>query len=391
MTKKEESRQLIKSKCEELFGESRNIILEWATGCGKSYAAINLQSQMNSRKTFICVAETAHIQNWKDEYIKPGHEELLKTTEIFCYASVKKYRDKSCDLLILDEMHHSFSENKIDILSTINANSVIGLSATISIEQWGLFVKIFGNTSTYRISLEEAIEMEILPKPKVFIIPLTLDDKKKNCIIEYKRGRNINTIHCNYDQRNVYIFNKKKYPTLDLVIHCTEKDKYDYFDAQYNWAKSTRRAGWLRYGGFRKQVLSELKIDYIKKLSNKLISEDKRFICFCGSIDQAEEIGGSNCIHSKKEAKEVICKFNNYEIDSIYAVSMLKEGQNLPGIDAAIIGQLDGGERAFIQKSGRGLRAKFPEIYVLYFKSTKDEDYLQNVLDNIPEEYISYI
>ena len=36
----------------------------------------------------------------------------------------------------------------------------------------------------------------------------------------------------------------------------------------------------------------------------------------------------------------------------------------------------------------RSLRAEFPEVYVLFFKDTKDMDYLENVTNNIPEEYL---
>ena len=63
MTKKEESRQLIKSKCEELFDSYKAILLIFATGVGKSFNAINLQQRVSAKKTFICVAEIAHIQN----------------------------------------------------------------------------------------------------------------------------------------------------------------------------------------------------------------------------------------------------------------------------------------------------------------------------------------
>lgn len=386
MTKKDESRQLIKAKSEHLFNNSRNAIFEWATGCGKSFASINLQSRMNSQKTFICVAETAHIQNWKDEYIKHGYENLLKSTEIFCYASLKKYANKSCDLLILDEVHHLFTDARLSVVDTMTNNRVIGLSATLSVEQWGIFVSIFGETATYTITMEEAIEMEILPKPKVFLVPMRLNSTDKSETIEYHRGRNIKEIHCDYLQRNNYIYNRKTYPTLNLIIHCTQQEKYNYLDAEYEAAKRSRRNGWLRYGGMRKRFLSDCKTNKIKEICQAI--EDKRFICFCGSIEQASFIGGDNCIHSKKKAKEVISKFNNYEINSLFAVGMLQEGQNLPGIEAAIIGQLDGTDRPFIQKSGRGIRAEFPEIYVLYFENTKDMDYLKNVTDNIPEEYL---
>ena len=391
MTKKEESRQLIKSKCEELFDKGHNILLEHVTGAGKSLSAINLQARMNSQKTFICVAEIAHIQNWKDEYIKHGYEHLLESTEIFCYASLKKYKNKICNLLVLDEVHHAFSDARTDILSSIKAEKIFGLSATITGEDKFSFNNIFGETDVYTITMEEAIEMEILPKPKVYLIPLKLDNSKKSETIEFKRGRNINEIHCDYLQRNSYIYAKNKYPTLNLIIHCTQQEKYDYLEANYERARIYKRSGWLRHGGIRKKFLSDCKTNKIKEICEKLQGDGKRFICFCGSIEQAEEISPGNSIHSKKESNSILKRFNGKEINSIYAVKKLVEGVNLVDINAAVIGQLDGTERPFIQMTGRSLRADFPEVYVLYFNETKDMDYLENVTNNISSEYIQIL
>jgi superfamily II DNA or RNA helicase len=388
MTKKEESRQLIKSKCEELFDNHRASILELSTGVGKSFQSINFQSLMGLPLTYICVAETAHIQNWIDEYIKHGFEHLLERTKIFCYASLRKYKNKSCDLLILDEMPHALSEIRMEILSTIKCAKVIGLSATITDQDKINFKSIFGDYGIYTITMEEAIEMEILPKPKVCLIPLKLDNSKKSETIEFKRGRNINEIHCDYLQRNTYIYAKNKYPTLNLIIHCTQQEKYNYLEANYEKARIYKRSGWLRHGGIRKKFLSDCKTDKLMEITQNLELIEKRFICFCGSIEQAEILGKDNCIHSKKEVKSIIHKFQSKEINSLYAIKMLTEGQNLEGIEAGIIGQLDGTERPFVQRNGRMLRAEFPEIYVLYFQNTKDEDYLQNVINIIPEEYL---
>lgn len=391
LSKKEQSRQLIKSKCEELFDKGHNLVLEHCTGLGKSYSAINLQARMNSQKTFICVAEIAHIQNWRDEYIKHGYEHLLESTEIFCYASLKKYKNKICNLLILDEVHHAFSDARTDILSSIKAEKVIGLSATITDEDKFSFNNIFGETDVYTVTMEEAIEMEILPKPKVYLIGLELNNSNKSETINFKRGKNIKEIHCDYLQRNTYIYAKSKYPTLNLIIHCTQKEKYDYIDAEYNRAAMYKRTGWLRYGGVRKKYLSDCKTDKIKEICKTLQEDGKRFITFCGSIEQAEMVMAGNCIHSKKESNSILKKFNSKEINSIYAVKKLVEGVNLVDINAAVIGQLDGTERPFIQMTGRSLRADFPEVYVLYFNETKDMDYLENVTNNIPQEYLIYL
>ena len=394
LNKKERSRKFIKSNCENIFNSNRNLILEWCTGVGKSFNAINLQAQMNSRKTFICVAEIAHIQNWKDEYIKHGYEHLLTTTEIFCYASLKNYANKECDLLILDEAHHAFSDARMFLLTSIKTKRFIGLSATILDEHKSFLRDLYPNITEYKITLEQAIEMELIPKPIVNIMLLDLNNTDKTEIIEFRRGKNIYETHCDYAQRNAYMFGKErsgkfKYPTIDLKIHCTQQEKYDYLNAEYERARLTKRMGWLRYGGNRKKFLSDCKTQTLKKLCDQL--KEKRFICFCGSIEQAEILDGTNAIHSKKDAKKVLGRFNSYEINSLYAIGMLVEGVNLPGIEVAVIGQLDGGERPFVQKTGRGLRADFPEVYVLAFKNTKDMDYLKNVTENIPNEYISYI
>ena len=47
---------------------------------------------------------------------------------------------------------------------------------------------------------------------------------------------------------------------------------------------------------------------------------------------------------------------------------------------------MDGGTRALIQKVGRGLRSRYPEIYLFIYENTKDEEYLANALMNFKED-----
>ena len=110
----------------------------------------------------------------------------------------------------------------------------------------------------------------------------------------------------------------------------------------------------MQAGSKRKLLLGSYKTDVAKKVID-LIS-DRRFICFCTNISQADYLGKNNAIHSKKSDKqklELIEGFNNLEINSLFAVGMLQEGMNLNNIEAGIIIQLDGEERAFIQKFGK--------------------------------------
>ena len=122
--------------------------------------------------------------------------------------------------------------------------------------------------------------------------------------------------------------------------------------------------------------------------------EDKRFICFTGNLEQCNKVGKENAIHSKKSKKHnlsILDSFNNEDISSIFVNKMGREGLNLTNIEAVVIVQLGTGNDEgleFLQVTGRGLRAVSPEIYILYCKDTKDEDFLNKALKNIDNKYV---
>ena len=70
---------------------------------------------------------------------------------------------------------------------------------------------------------------------------------------------------------------------------------------------------------------------------------------------------------------------------------MIQEGQNLVDIEVGVIIQLDGQERAFVQKSGRAMRAEEPVLFILYYKNTRDEEYLNKALEDINPEYVTEV
>jgi superfamily II DNA or RNA helicase len=179
-------------------------------------------------------------------------------------------------------------------------------------------------------------------------------------------------------------------------MRCTALQKYNYLTEQSEyWKKkylSSRQEymknKWMQVGIQRKRFLGEIKTQIVKKLLEKL--KDKRYICFCASVPQAEYLGKETAIHSKiKNSQSIIDSFNEKKINTLYAVGMLQEGQNLKDIDAGIIIQLDGSERPFVQKFGRALRANDPHQYIFYYKNTRDEEYLNNILEDFNSDYIN--
>ena len=390
-----------------LIEQSNRVALQWCTGLGKSRMAISMANYLADKEFKECgeplnvllvVAETAQKSNWKMEFDKWG----LKIDNIVmeCYASLKKYRNSYWDLVIFDEAHHLGSDLRMDVLTELHAQNIILLSATLPDQVMQAVTEVFGEFVTSKVTLKEAIEWGILPQPKVYLIPLTLDSTYPNCTIieEWGKKEKRVTYKCKFHERWEYIRNKNKYPNVTLEITCTQQQKYDYLSDQFEYWRSqffkTRQEfiknKWLQVGSKRKRFLGESKTDAVRLLLHKI--RDKRFICFCTSIEQAELLGGKNAIHSKKDNSfDIIEDFNTKKIDNLFAVGMLQEGQNLTDIEAGVIVQLDGQERAFVQKFGRSLRATDPVQFIFYYKDTRDTEYLENVLEGINEEYITEV
>lgn len=381
------------SEFQALKGRNR-VILKWATGVGKSKMAIDLVnyvSDTTSRALFV-VAEKSHIQNWKDEFLKWGLNEMDVT--IICYASLHKFRNEKVDILVLDEGHHAFTEKRKDILSSLSADYVFMLSATLSYQKVSELEEIYGKFITSTVTLREAIKKDILPDPKVNIIEMELDNTTPNQEIHYLKGRNLPVI--TWEERSKYIYKK-----IPCIIKCTERQKYIYLtsDMEY-WKERFQRSGnpfhqnrWVNLGSQRKRFLGELKTEKVKSLISSF-KKNKRFICFCASVTQAEELDKKMTISSRKSSKfnqATIDAFNKKAINRLYAVGMATEGLNLADIQAGIIVQLDGKERLFIQKFGRSMRAEDPVSYIFYYKGTQDEKYLKNALENIEEKFITNI
>ena len=384
----------------DLIEKNNRVLLSWATGVGKSYAFIKMQEALKAEVTCIVVAEVAHIKNWQDEYIKHGKEELLNKTNIFCYASLKNNTDYRVDLLCLDEGHHATSELRLDFLSSIKATKVVVLTATLGEDKLLSLQTIYGDFKVSKVSLKQAIAWEIIPKPDIFIIPLELDDTKQNCIIEQVWGTKTKrvVIKCKYQDRWEYLGDKIKYPNVQLIMSATQVQKNFHLNQQSDYWKNFfmrsrqdyAKTKWMLTGSERKRFLAECKTNKVKPFLKKL--KKKRFICFCGSIEQAELLGKGNAIHSKMaNAAEYIEDFSTGKISNLFVVNMLQEGQNLPDIEAGVIIQLDGQERGFIQKSGRVLRAEKPILFVFYYKNTRDEKYLENIIEGVDPEYIRII
>lgn len=367
------NKEQVQSQVLELSKLHNNLIIEHATGTGKTYSAIKIIEHFKGDWNIV-IAETNHEQNWLDEFKKHKKLSLLKYVKFFCYQSLHKHLDGIN--YIFDETHHLFSSKRLELFKQIKLNNLkrfIGLSATLSRTQHEKLQYVLGNYYTFKIGLSQAITAGILPEPELYFVGVTLDNTLRNHKFE---------------------FNKVKY------IMCTEKEYYDKISDKVDWLKSrymqTReefhKISWLKCANDRKKFLSDCKTKHARTMLHKL--KNKRLICFTGSIKQSEVLSGGLSIHSKliKDVRtKLIQDFNSGKINKLFATQMLKEGMNLNNIEAGLIIQLDNVERYLVQVLGRTLRAIAPLQYVLYVRNTQDEKYVENVTINFNKEHLKFI
>jgi superfamily II DNA or RNA helicase len=320
-------------------------------------------------------------------------------------------KETEWDLIVCDEAHH-LSPLRIYTLSTVKSEKIIFLSATLKRSIKASIEAVFKDKKfdIFTVSTQEAIDANILPEPKMFIHQLSLNSIDINQELVLRKGTRVMPIYCSWDNRWLML-KDEKFKDNSIICNCTEVQKYQWLCDQVNYWKKRfmNNSGayylknkWMKAALDRKIFLGELKTGYVYKNIFSEIKKSERMICFCTSIDQANILGrhdsigrynsNSAIVHSKiKNVGKVIEVFQNKGINALFCVNMLREGMNLNEINTGVIVQLDGTELPFIQKLGRVLRADSPNVHIIYFKNTRDEEYLEKILNHIDSGYIKYI
>lgn len=350
----------------QILNSNHRLIARWCTGCGKSSIVIQyINLNPNHGRILIVVPEKNNISNWRDEFKKWDTDDSL--VEVCCYASLGKYQGTEWQLLVYDEAPHINTDLKFEYAKTISATDVLALGAVISEDEESTLVDAYGRFSHTEITLDQAINMGLLPPPRICVIHMQMNDDKRHYIV---RGKMMTA--------------REKYNYINNKVDLASKD-YEFINSSANKQRM------LKAGNERKRFLGSQKTDALRYICGNLEQKHKRFICFCSSVAQAHSLGGNKAFTSESPGgMAVLNRFNNHEIDSIYVVGRLIEGQNLNDIEVGVIGQLGGKERITIQSLGRVMRSKSPIVYLPVFDNTKDDSFIYTLTNNISSDYIKH-
>lgn len=339
MTKNE-----LQDKAVALIDEHKNVCLEWATGCGKTLAALRMSRSQEVNRTVLICKESTHRAGWVEEMEKFG----FKGLESILYASVHKL-EGDIDIMILDEVH-ALTWNRVRHLEKFveKGARIIALSATIPDQKRHLLNHLCRYDMKYaKVSLIQAINLKLLPEPRIIVHYVNMDR----------------------DQR--------------LGLRKIE-NKMNYFREQELWEP-------LKISGLKqKKYLASLKDDKTNFVIDRLRKTKRRFVCFAADINQANMISEDNVISSQYKKRENIAKireFNRLARKELIAVKMIREGVNLVEIETGLIVQLDSQALSFYQMLGRCLRHEHPEMHMIVVKDSHDEINF----DKITKEIKQYI
>ena len=371
-----------------------NILLELPTSFGKSKYGLDIMASRNPKgKILIVVPRLVLIENWKDEIKKWGYEKYLPQVEFSTYVGFPKRAD-SYDFVIFDEAQH-LSERCQESLDNFTIKNSVLLSATVTKFFRDDLKLVFHNLYCYKVSMKEAIREDILPDPKVYLIPLTLDWQHNNYVIVKNPKGPTPTIKVDYLKR-WEVFKAKKKNRIE--ISCSQAQYYRDMDDLINYWKrksfSSRNEAiknkWLQLCNIRLKWLSEEKNEIVNKILKKINKE--RTLTFCSSIEQTVGLG-KHAINSKnkKDSLDNLNKFNAGEINHITACDMLNEGMNLINCRVGIYANLHSSEIITKQRLGRILRHKDPIIIIPYYEGTRDEELVKKMLEDYNPKLVEKI
>ena len=386
-------RELVNKSILELSDKYSNILCELPTGFGKTKQALDILKRhikKLNQDILIVIPRNVLIESWKQEFKKWGMEKYLLSVTFTTYVSLPKHEGK-WDMVIFDECHH-LSDRCREALTNFDIKRAILLSATVKRDMKDELNEVFDNLISYKIKMKEAIDNDVLPDPRVFLLPLTLDAKfPTESIWKNPKGKEP-VVEVPWATR----WSAIKQKVYKVRIYCSEYHYHQDLCSQIEWHKNrymrTRnealKAKWLKLAGDRLKWLSDKKMNTMKVLKEHFKNE--RVLLFCNSIEQTEVLG--NCINSKfKSSLTTLEDFNKGKINQISAVNMLNEGCNLVNCRIGIYGNLNSSEIIVKQRLGRILRHKDPIIIIPYYKNTREEELVEKMLEDYNPKLIKTI
>lgn len=362
-----ENRDIIAKEIISKINTPFNEILLLSPRVGKTKIGIELIKKFRF-KSILWVTSSVKLrdEDIPSEFIKWKAKSYLPKTTIVHYSSLdKQYGDY--DLVVLDEIQNITENNSRLLLEKkIKYNNIIGLTGTMPEHQEKLeILKKLKLYVSHEISIDEAVDKDLIADYKINVVELPLDRINKNV----KGG------------------------TKTKPFMTTEFDSYSYQNKLVNQAMFSGNSDRVNFAVLaRRRFISNspTKFNFAKKLLDHL---QGRKLVFCGSIDQAEKIS-KYTYHSKTNDVDLQLFMSN-KIDVLACVNAGGTGFTYTNVQHFIILQVDSNKSGqTTQKLARSLLKQkdyTANIWILCLQGTQDEKWVENALKTFDSNKIEYI
>ena len=302
--------------------------LEWATGTGKTFAAIKAIKSFlskNKNKKVLVVVPTEHLKvQWMQELSRFN---LIYDVKVEIINSAVK-RKEDVDFLVLDEAHRIPSDTFYEVFKVKDPEIVLGLSATFK-----------------RLDGREELLNKLCPVCDIITVKEAVENKWLSNYKEYKVLLEVDDIDL-YKQYNAQFYNAFSFFnfSFDDAMKCLTNIIYRRtYGKRMNVSASEMDAivfSWKEALKKRKSFVMDhpKKIEITKKILQA--RPNSKAITFSATIKQAEKIGNGFVVHSgktKKKNKITLHEFSQISTGVIHTAKSLDEGVDIKGLNLAII------------------------------------------------------
>ena len=340
------------------IGINRALIIS-ATGSGKTYLAAFDALNFAPNRLLYVVHEGSILRKSLDTFqeifgglkvcgmysgeAKELEADFIFSTNVSMCRSLELFNKKEFDYIIIDECHHAVADTYRQIINYFEPEFLLGLTATENRMDNKDVVEIFGNNIPYELRLRDAIINDLIVPFHYYGI--------RDELIDY--GLN------DSEERR-------------LIAQISNEDNCDFI---YQQIENHRPQG---------QKLKALafcrNIQHARMMAENL-GEYYHTAFLSGKNKTGERIRAYNDLQS-----------DNNELEILFAVDILNEGVDIPGVNMVLFLRPTESSTIFIQQLGRGLR-KFPNkpyVTILDFigNSYKRSVHIALALGSLSKGYI---
>tara|TARA_R110000787_G_scaffold96885_2_gene200415 strand:+ start:367 stop:1530 length:1164 start_codon:yes stop_codon:yes gene_type:complete len=350
------------------------------TGFGKSRVGVlaTAHTLNNSDKPFdkaLVLVPTVQLQDqFKEEFIKWGHEVLLDKIEVMCYQSAYKLSGEHYDIVICDEIHLGLSPEHRKFFINNTYKKILCMTATLPEEPEYRAILATLAPTIYNLSLDECVDLKLVAPYKILCIPVNLSDEER---AEYKKINNSFGYHKN--RLGFGAFDTAKAILADSSATSEDKATAFQFFACIRKRKKIIDHASAKISGLQKIVVEHLDTQILVFGGSNAFTDE-----LCASID--DRAVAYHSAKTTKQKKSALQRFNDGEADVLCSTKALNQGFNVPNASVGVICGLTSKSLSMIQRLGRLLRfkeGKTGQVYILYVEDSQEEKWLKEAVKGL--------